>query len=386
MIPILIVRGFPMKKFYPILFLLCFSLTFFFSCSNGDDGDTPVSYTINEKTWNETMKGLPFIKSSTSNFTFNDYSIYQGEASLSEIIKKDGLKIEWVSISSNINYHNMWDFSDFETAGKSKKYETYTERYGGKWFYWYFEKGYPEIAYDFIDVGEELTEIFIDDTETLFPSFDELAFENNTYSWIYDDSGKSYTDIYRFEFVFENSHLASVKVWNRYEEDDEISEFELIKYITFSDWDTTEVSLPDTHSLDEMDFEEMEDYFFHIAYDLGRDTRFSYTWNSDENSAWVKIVYSALIYYQYVEEEEKSYYKIKTEERIRTDVKKAFLTIAHYAAVEDLSDQITDPNCVYLGRFKEGNQYYIEIIEDQAFSQADETAPIFTIRVRKPTN
>ncbi|MBR4599044.1 MAG: hypothetical protein IKO39_03235 [Treponema sp.] len=51
-----------------------------------------------------------------------------------------------------------------------------------------------------------------------------------------------------------------------------------------------------------------------------------------------------------------------------------------------MSEQITDPKCIYLGRFKEGNQYYIEIIEDQAFSQADETAPIFTVRVRKPNN
>ncbi|MBR4599552.1 MAG: hypothetical protein IKO39_05835, partial [Treponema sp.] len=309
-----------MKKFSPILFLLYFSLTFFFSCSNGDsngdDGDTPVSYTIDEKTWNETMKGLPFIKSSTSSFTFKDYSIYKGQASLYEIFKKEGLKFDGVTITSNINYHNMWHFSDSASSGKSKKYETYTERYGGKWFYWYFNETYPEIAYDFIDVGEELTEIFIDDTETLFPSFYSLTFENNTYSYTYDVSGSSYIDIYRFDFVFEDSHLASVKVWNRYEEEgEEISEFELIKYITFSDWDTTEVSLPDTHSLDEMDFEEMEDYLFDIAYDLGRDTRFSYTWNSDENSAWVKVVYSALIYYQYVEEDETSYYKIKSEDR-----------------------------------------------------------------------
>jgi len=34
----------------------------------------------------------------------------------------------------------------------------------------------------------------------------------------------------------------------------------------------------------------------------------------------------------------------------------------------------------------EGNRYYIEIIEEQAFSQADEKAPIFTVRVRKPNN
>jgi hypothetical protein len=92
--------------------------------------------------------------------------------------------------------------------------------------------------------------------------------------------------------------------------------------------------------------------------------------------------------HKYDEEAEESKYLIKTEERIRSDIIKYFIeqNIEHFSKIEDLSEQITDPKCIYLGRFKEGNRYYIEIIEEQAFSQADEKAPIFTVRVRKPNN